>query len=246
MPLPATASRGAGAALHALVPARFWRRAAAWSLDAAIVGLPVAALAWSPTQRALLQLHAAMDALLARMTSLLMETMGAGAADPMQLATQWSHDPGVLAAIDAVQRAAIDSMQPMLLGFVVLGALYWIGFERSGWQATPGKRALGLRVSDLDGRAPGTLRVVGRHAAGALSWLLLNLGHALAAVPPQRRALHDHLAGARVLQDAAADAPLPGWARLWLAAVLLASAAVPVWLALQARGAMAAALAGVV
>lgn len=227
------------------VPARFWRRTAAWTMDAAIVGLPVLLLAWAPTLAALARLRIAFAALLAQMTTLLMNTMGAGVADPMQLATQWSTDPAVLAAIDAVQRATLDSLRPTLLGFVALAAVYWIGFERSAWQATPGKRALGLRVTDLAGIAPGTWRVAGRHVAGALSWLLLNLGHAWAAVPPQGRALHDHLAGTRVLQDADGDAPLPGWARLWLAVILLAAVAAPVWLALQARSAMQAALSGV-
>jgi hypothetical protein len=38
-----------------------------------------------------------------------------------------------------------------------------------------------------------------RHAAGSLSWLTLNLGHLLAALPPHKRALHDWIAGARVV-----------------------------------------------
>src|SRR3546814_8479267 len=33
------------------------------------------------------------------------------------------------------------------------------------------------------------------------SWLTFNLGHALAALPPQKRALHDYLAGTRVRSD---------------------------------------------
>ena len=52
-----------------------------------------------------------------------------------------------------------------------------------------------------------------RNLAGLLSWLSLNFGHALAAVPPQHRALHDYLAGTQVLAHAA---PLPRWARAWL------------------------------
>jgi hypothetical protein len=56
--------------------------------------------------------------------------------------------------------------------------------------------------------------VVLRHAAGALSWLLLNLGHAIAGWRADHRALHDLLAGAQLR----ARGPLPRWARAFLLA----------------------------
>ena len=66
-----------------------------------------------------------------------------------------------------------------------------------------------------------------RHVAALASWLTGNLGHALAAVPPQKRALHDYIAGARV--DAVDEAGMPAWARAWVAVQLLAMVVVPLW-----------------
>ena len=95
-------------------------------------------------------------------------------------------------------------------------------------------------VADADARA--TLpRVAVRHVAGALSWLTLNLGHALAAVPPQKRALHDYIAGLHVVDDAAGQ-PLPGWARTWLGLQLVAGFLLPVWLLLRDVAALQAGL----
>ena len=72
---------------------------------------------------------------------------------------------------------------------------------------------LGLVVADMQGAAPSLARSALRNLGGVLSWLSLNLGHALAAVPPRHRALHDYMAGTQVL---APPARLPLWARAWL------------------------------
>src|SRR5699024_7519477 len=92
-------------------------------------------------------------------------------------------------------------------------------------QATPGKAALGLRVTATDYGRPSFGRVLARFVAGAPSWALLHLGHALAAWTPERRALHDLIAGTRVLQDAPAGPPLPAWAKAWLVAQAVAAVA---------------------
>jgi uncharacterized RDD family membrane protein YckC len=69
-----------------------------------------------------------------------------------------------------------------------------------------------------------------RHVASALSWLTLNLGHALAAIPPQKRALHDYLSGTRVTMSADVSQRLPGWARAWLCFQILAWVLPLAWL----------------
>ena len=79
-----------------------------------------------------------------------------------------------------------------------IAALYFIGFEASRWQATPGKRLLGLQVQSEQGGRLELARTALRFFAGSLSWLSLNLGHALAGWRKDGRALHDLLAGARV------------------------------------------------
>src|SRR5690606_12838978 len=121
-------------------------------------------------------------------------------------------DPALLAAAGALQSAVFALLSVALAAFVPLFLAWCVAFERSRWQATPGKRALGLRVVAADGTRAGLGAVVLRFVAGTLSWLTLNLGHLMAALPPQHAALHDHLSGTRVrLADDVREA-LPAWA----------------------------------
>jgi uncharacterized RDD family membrane protein YckC len=80
-------------------------------------------------------------------------------------------------------------------------ALWW-GYFAVGWGlwgATPGKWLLGLRVYDHAGRCPiGFTRSMLRLVAYTVSSLTLGAGHLLVLVRPDRRALHDILAGTRV------------------------------------------------
>ncbi len=126
---------------------------------------------------------------------------------------------------------AIAALLPMLLwtslasivGYVVIAGAYFIGMEASARQATLGKQLLGLKVTALDGGRPGTGRVVGRFFAAGLSWLTLNVGHALAAWTRERRALHDYFAGTRVENVDPANAAMPTWG--WVIVALNAIAA---------------------
>jgi uncharacterized RDD family membrane protein YckC len=97
------------------------------------------------------------------------------------------------------------------LGYALVAGAYFIGMEGSRRQATLGKQLLGIKVTARDGGPPGRGRVVGRFFAAALSWLTLNLGHALAAWTHERRALHDFLAGTRVENVDPADTAMPAW-----------------------------------
>ena len=99
-----------------------------------------------------------------------------------------------------------------------LAAVWFIAGEASPWQASPGKRLFGLRVTDREGRRPGPGRVALRFVAGVPSWLLLNLGHAIAAWTPGKRALHDYLAGTRVELAPGTAAAMPRGAKAWLLA----------------------------
>lgn len=213
------------------VPAGFLAREAAWSLDASIVLVATALLTWMKVASALAVLQQAWRQLqqvaAARMAEVLSQV-----SDPAALASQLLRDPALRAAAATAESAVYGVLLPPLFVFVVLAAAYWIGFERSAWQATPGKRALALQVTDLRGRRLDLARAAVRHVAGALSWLTLNLGHALAAVPPQKRALHDYIAGTRVMHGDG-EPRLPGWAKAWVALQVLLAVGLPLWLALR-------------
>ncbi len=199
-------------------PAGFWQRYLAWSLDALLLS-PVLVLLLSPAVR---ESVAAGNRLLVALQSWMMDRVfsaDGAVADPLALARQLMADP---------QQRALVSEQISTMGSAVLqacllaagvAALYFIGFEASRWQATPGKRLLGVRVQSEQGGRLGLARTALRFFAGSLSWLSLNLGHALAGWRKDGRALHDLLAGARV----SSAGPLPVWARtaLWAQAALL-------------------------
>lgn len=229
--------------------AGFWRRGAAWSLDAALVALPTLAFCLVPLRGAAAATAAAwttlVEAVARRLADALMAATPDAAADPAALAGIVSgalRDPGLLAASADLQRALLAMAGPPLCVFVALFFAWCVGFERSRLQATPGKRALGLRVVADDGARAGGGALVLRFGAGALSWLSLNVGHALAAIPPAHAALHDRISRTRVVLAASAAERMPRWSVAWLAlqaaALLLATA----WGSLAMGAAMEAAL----
>lgn len=90
-----------------------------------------------------------------------------------------------------------------LVGFYVLPFImrwaYFTFFTRSSWQGTPGKRAVGIKVVDLDGGRLGTGRAMGRWFAAALSYLTFYIGFLMAAFTDRKMALHDMVASTRVV-----------------------------------------------
>jgi uncharacterized RDD family membrane protein YckC len=91
---------------------------------------------------------------------------------------------------------------PSIAGIVVTIALVWgyyVGFEVSRYEATPGKIALALRVTDLEGRRIGILRATVRHFAKILTAATLSFGFFMAIFTRRRQTLHDLIAGCLVL-----------------------------------------------
>jgi uncharacterized RDD family membrane protein YckC len=86
-----------------------------------------------------------------------------------------------------------------LLGMLV-GLFYWAGLESSRWQATLGKRAVGIRVTDLDGRRISFPRALGRTLAKLLSTLIFMIGYLMAGWTERKQALHDLIAGTLVVR----------------------------------------------
>ena len=88
----------------------------------------------------------------------------------------------------------------------VVSWLYSALMESSAKQATLGKMALGIRVTDLDGNRIGFGRATGRFFAEILSVLTLGIGFVMAAFTERRQALHDIIAGTLVMRGAATSA----------------------------------------
>ena len=82
----------------------------------------------------------------------------------------------------------------------VIGILYYPLQESSSAQATFGKRALGIFVTDTQGRPISFWRSLGRNVGKLLSTLLLFVGYLMIAFTARKQGLHDMLAGTLVMR----------------------------------------------
>lgn len=196
--------------LGAAAPAGFWRRALAYGLDWLLLA-PILIWFLAPTLGAALTAMLDLNSLL---QDWLLEKMLAGAQagavpSPLNLARALEQDAPLLASVNAAFAIVLSTLTRATLLAASTAAIYFIGFEASAWQATPGKRWLGIRVVDRLGQRIGWPRACARFLAGSLSWLSLNLGHALAAWRSDGRALHDLVAGTRVVLTPRSGARAP-------------------------------------
>jgi len=83
---------------------------------------------------------------------------------------------------------------------LVAGWLYFAIMESSDHQATLGKMALGLVVTDLQGRQITFGRATGRYFGKILSAFIFCIGFMMAGFTERKQALHDMLAGALVVR----------------------------------------------
>ena len=110
--------------------------------------------------------------------------------------------------ISAMAQIALASDRPMelsLVDVVEIGATiawvvaYYVGFQSGAWQATPGKRIVGIHVVRTDGRRIGPLFAIARILAQVPSGLLFGIGYMMAGWTDQKKALHDIICGTRVV-----------------------------------------------
>lgn len=196
-------------------PAGFWRRYAAYSADACAICLLALPLLWPRLNEAWFVLGAGLEQLQFRIWELLDLSLARGDAPLRQLGL-FTGDEVLRAATAGLVAELLWLALAVSLALFAVAAAWFIPFESSRWQASPGKRLLGLRVTDADGARCGPGRIALRFVAGVPSWFALHLGHALAAWSPGKRALHDYLAGTRVELAPDAPAAMPRGGRAWL------------------------------
>jgi len=73
--------------------------------------------------------------------------------------------------------------------------------ESSVWQATLGKKTLGLRVTDLQGNRISFGRASGRFFGRIISGLTLFIGYIMAGFTEKKQALHDIIASCLVIRQ---------------------------------------------
>ncbi len=81
----------------------------------------------------------------------------------------------------------------------LLAWLYYALQESSSYQATLGKRALGIKVTDANGQRLTLAHASGRWFAAALSYLTCYIGFVMAGFTERKRALHDMVADTLVV-----------------------------------------------
>ena len=99
------------------------------------------------------------------------------------------------------------------IGWLLAGIGMWLYFawmESSTWQATLGKRVMGIKVVDANGYPIGFGRATGRYFGKIPSGFILYIGFMMAGWTERKQALHDKLAGTCVVfRDVEPDQPLP-------------------------------------
>lgn len=83
---------------------------------------------------------------------------------------------------------------------LAIGWLYEAIMISGTSQATLGKMALGIKVTDLEGRRISFLNATGRHFAKILSAIILLIGYLMMLWDDHKQTLHDKLAGTLVVK----------------------------------------------
>ncbi len=157
--------------------AGFWKRVAAYILDAIILYIP---------------------------GTLIQNMLGGDVAEAtMKQAQQAS--PGDLHVLMAAMNQYYTTMMPAVLLITVITWLYFAFCESSAWQATLGKLALGIRVTDMQGARISLPRALGRYPAKYLSAIILGIGFLMVGWTRRKQGLHDMIAGTLVLNGRAGD-----------------------------------------
>ena len=101
-------------------------------------------------------------------------------------------------AADGYQQIGVDIVDPGL-GLMVWW-VYCAVLHSSEWQATLGKKVVGLKVIDKQGGRISFGQATGRYFASLLSALLLCVGYMMAGWTERKEALHDKLAKTYVIK----------------------------------------------
>jgi uncharacterized RDD family membrane protein YckC len=117
---------------------------------------------------------------------------------------------------------------------VIVPWLYVALMESSSKQATLGKMACGIKVTDLAGNRISFGRATGRHFAEAIIGFTFLVGYVMAAFTQRRQALHDMIASTVVVprqaspSEVAGSAPGKGLPTLAIVAIIIAGMLFPV------------------
>lgn len=90
------------------------------------------------------------------------------------------------------------------LGYILGLVIQWLWFtisESSRWQASLGKKLLGLKVTDVTGKRIGFGKANARYWSKIISLLILFIGYLMVAFTEKKQGLHDKIAGTLVIKS---------------------------------------------
>lgn len=82
----------------------------------------------------------------------------------------------------------------------IIAILYWALMESSKYQATVGKLALGLKVTDMEGKNLDLTKSLIRNVCKIISGMILFIGYIMAGFTDKKQGLHDIIAGTLVVK----------------------------------------------
>ena len=110
---------------------------------------------------------------------------------------------GSLDGLDSAETLGAGAIGGFILAiyvaYPVASALYYVGMETSGTQATLGTMAVGIKVTDADGRRLGRGQALGRWVSHLLCYITFYIGYLIAAFTDRKRGLHDMVSSTLVV-----------------------------------------------
>jgi uncharacterized RDD family membrane protein YckC len=100
--------------------------------------------------------------------------------------------------LSVINNDTLVSLVGNLVG-IAIGWLYYTIQEISPKQATLGKQALGIVVTDLNGKRISFVKATIRYFSRIISAIILFIGYIMAAFTEKKQALHDIIAGTLVV-----------------------------------------------
>lgn len=108
------------------------------------------------------------------------------------------NDPAYMPS-DGEAVAFVGGYLVVTLVIFLITVLYFAILHSSKWQATVGKKLVGIKVTDLNGNRISFWRAFGRLLAMCLSGILA-IGYIMAAFTEKKQGLHDMIAGTLVVK----------------------------------------------
>jgi uncharacterized RDD family membrane protein YckC len=130
--------------------------------------------------------------------AMILGVVGIGAFFPLFRANMHAFSSGNVWELYTSPSRPLFAMRMLAL---MLSWVYYASLESSMWQATLGKKILGLKVTDLAGNRITFGRASGRFFGKILSGMILGIGFLMAGFTERKQALHDILAGCLVLRQ---------------------------------------------